>query len=69
MMGKTYLSLIQYRRPESGSNLLDADMAKNLLFYSWEPNMSEFRNLYGHLPRGYQLIRLRGIIKYVTVTE
>ena len=44
MMGKTYLSLIQYRRPESGSNLLDADMAKNLLFYSWEPNMSEFRS-------------------------
>ena len=30
MMGKTYLSLIQYRRPESGSNLLDADMAKEL---------------------------------------
>ena len=28
MMGKTYLSLIQYRRPESGSNLLDADIAK-----------------------------------------
>ena len=28
MLGKTYLSLIQYRRPESGSNLLDADMAK-----------------------------------------
>ena len=26
MMGKTYLSLIQYRRSESGSNKLDADM-------------------------------------------
>ena len=36
--GKTYLSLILYRRSESGSNLLDAEMPKLAPSYNFETN-------------------------------